>query len=234
MSKKREHWGDRPDGVLLRELDSLHYITGILYPNRCDNEAFISETIDLTNAMAYLEKKNATEDVFKYTMFHVIVTAIIKTITLRPKLNRFIQNKNMYQRNEVTASFVVKKLFTDDGAEALAIIHAEDEDTIESIHEKLFKQISTAKKADSVDSSTDSMDMFNRMPRFVMKFLVWIITILDRHGKCPQSLIETDPYYTSVVLSNVGSIRLKSGYHHLVNWGTNSIFCLIRTFWICR
>ena len=53
MSKKREHWGDRPDGVLLRDLDSLHFITGIIYPNRCDNEAYISERIDLTNINAF-------------------------------------------------------------------------------------------------------------------------------------------------------------------------------------
>ena len=59
MSRKREHFGDRPDGVLLRDLDSLHYITGIIYPNRCDNEAFISETIDLTNINKFLEKKNS-------------------------------------------------------------------------------------------------------------------------------------------------------------------------------
>ena len=61
MSKKREHWGDRPDGVLLRDLDSLHFITGIIYPNRCDNEAYISERIDLTNINAFLEKKNAAQ-----------------------------------------------------------------------------------------------------------------------------------------------------------------------------
>ena len=52
MSKKREHLGDRPDGILLRDLDSLHFITGIIYPNRCDKEAYISETIDLTNINA--------------------------------------------------------------------------------------------------------------------------------------------------------------------------------------
>ena len=66
MSKKREHWGDRPDGVLLRDLDSLHFITGIIYPNRCDNEAYITERIDLTNANAYLEKKNAENPEYKY------------------------------------------------------------------------------------------------------------------------------------------------------------------------
>ena len=51
-------FGDRKDGRLLRELDSLHFVTGVIYPNRCDNEAFISETIDLTNINEYLKKKN--------------------------------------------------------------------------------------------------------------------------------------------------------------------------------
>ena len=90
--------GDRKDGVLLRNLDGLHFITPIIYPNRCDNEAYISETIDLTNMNAYLQKKNAETQDFPYTMFHVIVAALMKTITLRPKMNRFIANKNFYQR----------------------------------------------------------------------------------------------------------------------------------------
>ena len=29
------------------------------------------------------------------------------------------------------------------------------------------------------------------------------------------------------MLSNVGSIKLRSGYHHLTNWGTNSIFVVV-------
>ena len=57
--------------------------------------------------------------------------------------------------------------------------------------------------------------------------LVWIITVLDRHGKCPQFLIGTDPYYSTALISNLGSIKLKCGYHHLTNWGTCSVFCII-------
>ena len=68
------------------------------------------------------------------------------------------------------------------------------------------------------------MDMFNRMPRFLSKFIISCICWLDRHGWVPQTLIETDPYYSSVVLTNLGSIKLHSGYHHLTNWGTNSVF----------
>ncbi len=218
--------GDRKGGKLLRDLDSMHFIVPLLYPNRCDNEAFISETIDLTNVNRYLEKKNAENPEYHYNLFQVIVTAMVKAITLRPKMNRFIANKNTYQRNEITASFVVKKLFSDNGGEALAIVHAKENDTIDSIHNEIYRQVSVC-RSDKVDSSTESMDLFNKMPRWFSKFIVSIVCVLDRHGKVPASLIETDPYYTSVVLTNLGSIKLHSGYHHLTNWGTNSVFCAI-------
>lgn len=227
MSKQKRRWGDRKDGALIRDLDGMHFITPLIYPNRCDNEAYLSETIDLTNINAYLKAKNETETDFPYTLFHLIVTAMIKTITLRPKMNRFIANKNFYQRNEVSASFVVKKQFADDAAEALAVIHAKPDSTLGSIHEELRHQIMDCRDEHKVDSSTDSMDLFNKMPRFLSKFIVWIITRLDVHGWVPYSLIETDPYYTSVVLSNLGSIKLHSGYHHLTNWGTCSVFCIV-------
>ena len=226
MEKKRKRPGDRRDGVLLRELDSLHFITGIIYPNRCDNEAFISERIDLTNAYAYLEKKNAGDPVYKYNVFQLIVTAIVKVLTLRPKMNRFIVNSNFYQRNEVSASFVVKKIFSDKGAEALAFLHTEPTDTIDSIHEKIYAQVSSC-RSEKVDSSTENMDILNKLPRWLGKAAVRFIMFLDRHGWVPKDMIATDPYYSSCVLSNLGSIKLKSGYHHLTNWGTCSMICLI-------
>lgn len=218
--------GDRRDGTLIRDLDSMHFIMPMLYPNRCDNEAFISECIDLTNANKYLEKKNALDPEYKYNLFQLIVTAMLKTITLRPKMNRFIANKNMYQRNELTASFVVKKLFADNGAEALAIIRAKGDDNLDTIHETIYRQVSSC-RSEKKDGSSEAMDTFQRLPRFIAKTGVALIRVLDRHGWVPKSLIATDPYYTSVVLTNLGSIKLHSGYHHLTNWGTNSIFCAV-------
>ena len=42
MSKFREKRGDRRDGVWLKNLDPMHAFVPYLYPNRADNEAFIS------------------------------------------------------------------------------------------------------------------------------------------------------------------------------------------------
>ena len=218
--------GDRKDGKLLRDIDGMHFIVPLLYPNRCDNEAFISEQIDLTAIDAYLEKKNASNPEYKYNLFQLIVTAMLKTIQLRPKMNYFIANKNLYSRNEISASFVVKKQFADHGGEALAFIHAKENFTLEDVHSEIYRQVSFC-RSDKKDSSTASMDIFNKMPRFVSKSIVAFIRFLDRHGWVPQSLIATDPYYSSVVLTNLGSVKMHSGYHHLTNWGTNSVFLAI-------
>ncbi len=224
--KEKRRFGDRRDGKLLRNLDSMHFIMPIIYPNRCDNEAYLSERIDLENINAYLAKKNADNPDFKYKLFHVILTTMVKTLYLRPKMNRFIANSNMYQRNEVTAAFTIKKTFEDESEEALAFIHTKPTDTIDTIRDFIRDQV-TSCRSDKADAATDNMDFFNKLPRFLSKAIVRLVMKLEKRGKAPKSLNEGDPYYSSCVLSNVGSIKLKCGYHHLTNWGTTSLFCLI-------
>ena len=224
-NKPERHWGDRKDASLLHA-DSMHFIMGVVYPNRPDNEAYISERIDLTAIKDYLAKKNYEGIDFKYTMFHVILTALLKTVTLRPKLNRFYKNENYYQRHEITAGFTMKKKFDDHAEEGLAFIHGKAESTLDSIHDEIRDQV-TGYRGGKHDKTGDAMDLFNRLPRGLSKFIVHILMWLDKHGWVPQSLIENDANYASVFITNLGSIKLKCGYHHLSTWGTTSLFVVI-------
>lgn len=221
-----KQFGDRKDGKRLKKISSMHVMMPLMYPNRCDNEAYISERIDLTNINAYLEKKNAENPEYTYNLFQIMVTAVLKTITLRPKMNRFIANKTMYQRNEVTASFTVKKIFHDDGGEALAKIKTTGKETIDSIHDEIYRQVSFC-RSEEKDPSTASMDILQKLPNFLLKLVGVVARFLDRHGWMPQSIIATDPFYSSAVLANLGSIGMRAGYHHLTNWGTCSVFCVV-------
>ncbi len=54
-----------------------------------------------------------------------------------------------------------------------------------------------------------------------------ILFSLDYRGIVPYSLVKTDPNYCTIFLSNLGSIKLNAAYHHLNNWGTNSLFMVI-------
>lgn len=223
MGKK---FGDRKDGKRLKKIHAMHAIMPLMYPNRCDNEAFIAERIDLTNVNAYLARKNAENPEYKYNVFQVMVTAVLKTLTLRPKMNRFIANKIMYQRNEISAAFTVKKEFTDNGAEALAQVRTTGEETIDDIHNEIFRQVSFC-RSDEVDSGTDTMNGIQKLPRFIMKIVGAGARFLDRHGWMPKSVTAGDPYYCTTVLTNLGSLKLHAGYHHLTNWGTCSVFVAI-------
>ncbi|MBR6229065.1 MAG: 2-oxo acid dehydrogenase subunit E2 [Eubacterium sp.] len=222
----KKRFGDRFDGKLIRDLDSLHFIMPFIYPNRCDNEAYISQVMDLTAAEKYLEKKNKDNDGYHYTLFQLVITALFKTLILRPKMNRFIVNNSLYQRTQISASFAVKREFKDSGEEGLAFVYGNRADTLETIHDKMYREIYEARNV-SGGNATEKMDVFNVLPRFIGRRIVKTLCWLERHGKMPESLTKGDPCYASVFVTNLGSIGMDAGYHHLANWGTNSIFVVL-------
>ena len=222
MAKIKKKWGDRPDARWLKDIPSMNYMMPTLMPNRVDNEAFISVDIDLRPITAYLEKKNEglTED--KYTFFHLVSAAVGKAFILRPKMNRFVCNHKVYERHDVTVAFTVKKKFNDHAEEGLAFLKYEPKETIDTYHEKIMKTIHQAKEG--TDTSTGAMDVVKKLPHFLVVWILKFVLWLDKHGWAPQFLIGSDPNHASIFLSNLGSIGLEAGYHHLVNWGTNSCF----------
>ena len=219
--------GDRFDAKYLKDVDSMHFIMPFMFPNRCDNEAFFSFKIDLTNLDKYIAKKNRKKPDYKYNMFQCIVAATLKTITLRSKLSIFIHDRKMYKRNDVTAAFTVKQEFSDDGGEVLAYIKAQPDWTIDDLHEELKRQLLKLKSKGYKDDTTDIMDTFNKIPKFISRPVVAFIAFLERKGLIPKALVETDPYHSGVYFANLGSIGLPIGFHHLTNWGTTSMFMVI-------
>ena len=227
MATPEKRMGDRFDATLVRDIDALHWFMPYLYPNRADNEAFIREEFDLTNLEVFLEKKNENLDkAHRYTIFHAVCAAVVKTFTLRPQMNRFIKGCRLYQRDDLSLGFVVKKQFRDNADEGLAFIKFPPETTIDSLHGRIMEEIFEC-RSDKLDNSTKGMEMFTRLPRWLMRIVIHILHRLDFYGKVPYDLIKADPNYASVFLTNLGSIRLNAGYHHLSNWGTTSVFVVI-------
>ena len=225
MAKKK--WGDRKDGIWLKDIPALNRIMAPLMPNRADNEAYINVDIDTRPLNAYLEKLNEGRTEDKYTIFHLISAAIGKAFILRPKMNRFICNNKLYQRKNVTVAFVVKKRFDDHAEEALAFLEYDPKDTLQTYHKKIMKVIHQTKSYEEKDTSTDAMDIITKLPQWLIVAIVKFVLWLDKHGWAPDSLIGSDPNHAAIFLSNLGSIGLPGGYHHLVNWGTNSCFVVL-------
>jgi hypothetical protein len=225
--KEKIKRGDRFDGVWLNKEPAMNQFMAYLYPNRADNEAYINEEIDLRPIEAYLAEKNEGRTTDKYTYFHVICSAVVKAFTLRPKMNRFISGNRMYQRKYLSVAFVVKKKFSDRSEEGLAFRKFDQDANIDKLHDDLCEEIHTQRKESNVDNSTYFMEKLLKLPRWVLRLVMRVLFRLDKKGKVPYDLIKDDPNYSSIFLTNLGSIDLSSWYHHLSNWGTCSCFVVI-------
>ena len=227
MTREKKKWGDRKDGIWLKDLPPLNRIMPGIMPNRADNEAYINVDIDLRPLAQYLEKKNKGRTENKFTFFHLISAAIGKAFILRPRMNRFICNNKVYQRKNVTVAFVVKKKFDDHSEEGLAYLEYDPKDTLDTYHEKIMNVIHQTRRDGASDTSSNAMEIITKLPQFLINAIIKTVLWLDKHGWAPDAIIGSDPNHAAIFLTNLGSIGLEGGYHHLVNWGTNSCFVVL-------
>ncbi|MBQ9661859.1 MAG: hypothetical protein IJV40_01765 [Oscillospiraceae bacterium] len=228
--KYKRRWGDRRDGRWVRDVPGLQTIMGHILPNRTDCECFMKDSFDVTELLPYLEKKNAEHPDYKTTVFHALVMSVARMVRERPKMNRFIQGRRMYERYDISLSFVCKRRFQDDGEEALMFLVPKEDETLDSLSLRIVGDVRETRKSESSTGGIDAViDGFAKIPRLLLMPILRIVRWLDFWGLNPKALTDGDPNYSTVFLSNLGSIQAPAVYHHLNNYGTNSLFVTIGT-----
>lgn len=216
---------DRQDGWYLKPPTPLHALMPHLMRNRTEAEVSTREVFDVTEIMKYIEKKNKNSD-YKYTFFHAFLTAMAKTIYNRPYLNRFISGRRMYERKFISFGFVAKQKFEDHSEENLMIMKLDNKMNIDDISKKVSGDVKKV-RSNKGNSMADDMAFFGKMPRWMLRIVFFVLRFLDFHGWVPKSIWQSDSNYVTILFSNLGSIKCPSCYHHLNNYGTNSIMITI-------
>ena len=226
----KRRWGDRRDARWVRDVTGLTTLMMHIMTNRTDAEVYLNDKIDVTELLKYLEKKNAAHPDYKTTVFHCFVLAIGRMIKERPKMNRFIQGRRMYERYDISLSFVAKRRFTDHAEEALMFFTPKDEDTLDSFSWHIAGEVKEMRRSEHSTGGIDStIDSFAKIPRLLLMPVIRIIRWMDFWGVNPKALTDGDTNYSTVLLSNLGSIKGPAVYHHLNNYGSNSIMVTIGT-----
>ncbi len=227
--QNKRHWYDRRDARRVRA-PGLQSIMGFLLPKRTDCEVYLHDDLDVTELVAYLDKKNLSHPDYKTTIFHCAIAAMSKMLMERPLMNRFIQGWRIYERNEISISFVVKRRFTDGAEESLMVLTPQENDNLDSISKKIVGNVAETRKSEHATGGIDqTLDDFMKLPFPILALAIRIIRILDFWGINPRFLTDGDPNYTTILCSNLGSIKAPAVYHHLNNYGTNSIMVTIGT-----
>lgn len=215
----------RNDAVKVYEVPTYKQIFPYIMPKRCDSLVFQNMVLDLTNAVAFI-KKNKRADGSNYRIFELFIAALMRTITLRPELNRFVANYQYWQRNELSVNFIVKEDYTDDAPEHSMPLYFSEDMTLEEMS-KIIDDAIIAQREPANETFTDKAILFfMKFPKTFIKMIVGFAGFLDRHGKAPKALRDADGLHTTIFISNMGSIGLGGGspHHHIYEWGTTSLF----------
>ena len=213
---------DRRDGYKVKDIHGMQNILIDFKPNRCDSAVYMNAKIDMTNFVKFINKKK--KDIEGLTFYHGIVDVMAKTLYSRPYLNRFIANRTMYMHKEVSLAQTIKVEFADKAAESLIVLKIDENDTLKDISLKTKEKVDKIRKSkeSGKDGANDAADKVGKLPKFLRVPVVGILKFLDRHDWLPKGLIEDNLYYSSAILSNIGSFKVGAIYHNLTNFGTAS------------
>ena len=217
----------RREAVRVQEVDAFHSIIPYMMPKRTEAEVSLKESFDVTELNRYMREQNEADGGHR-KLFHAICTAVARTVYHRPKLNIFIAGRRYWQRNDITLSFVVKQTFRDEAEETLMFMKAEPDMTLDSVSHLILGDVDKVRHQGTNDLDA-LMGFVGKLPRPILELLFAVLRRLEYHGVMPAALTAGDPNYSTVLLSNLGSIGCGAPYHHLSNYGTCSVMITIGT-----
>ena len=212
----------RPDGKRVKDLPPIVAAIPYIMPKRYDAWNTITENIDEEAIKAYIREKRRAG--VRINHMAVIISAYYKAYQTNPKLNWFVVNSHLYERDHFCVSFVILKKRPDGSPDETTLkIYLDPKDTIFTVQQKITDVI----EANSQTEQKNSTDKFAKMMFSVPglpKFVVWLAYHLDKHGLLPRKIIDLSPFHTSMFITNLASIKTSYIHHHCYEFGTTSVF----------
>lgn len=208
----------------VQDMSGMNQILLDLKPKRSVSDVFINQEMDLTELVKYVESKKSHGE--NITYFHAFLAAIGKTIYNRPRLNYFVANRHLYEHDQIVISFVAKISFDDKSEEMMVMIPIEEKDDVYSISKKVTCKLDDFRKESKNQikkaGANSAIDTLGKMPNFIRVPIIGLFKWTDKKGWLPSSLVEDNLYYSSVIVSNLGSIDCGAIFHNLADFGNAS------------
>lgn len=218
-------WGDRLDGRRIRSIPALDQISPYIMVNRNGANNLFSEAVEITELERYVHRKRK-EGLLGFGVTHVIIAAYVRTVAKYPALNRFIAGQKVYSHgDDISLCMTVKKEMSVSSPDTVIKTHFSPRDTAEDVFRKFNAQVEEAKNT-PLDSGVDNTaGILTLIPGVVLKFVVWLLRVMDYFGLIPGFLLEISPFHGSAYFTSMGSLGIRPVYHHLYDFGTIPVFC---------
>jgi len=219
-------WFKRPDGDLVTDENPVRRMIPYLMRGRNESAIYHDEWVDLSRTRPWLREYNRAHPDNPATMFHLMLFGISRGFYGRLGMNRFIAGGRIYQRKGVWLSFAAKRQFEEKSALVTVKMPFYADEPFGDCVKRIKEHIGEG-RSDKVRTVDKEMKLALAMPGPILRVALAALRFLDRLNLMPGSMIATDPMYTSAFVANLGSVGIDRTYHHLYEWGTASLFCVI-------
>lgn len=216
-------FGKRYDGRRVRSIDPIQCITPYLMKTRTDSMNMFEDSLSCEVMDAYIREKRA--EGLRLSYMHLLIAAMVRTITLRPRLNRFVMNGRIYTRPKIWVSFVVhQNLRSEDDGTTIKLCFEGTESIYEiagKIDEAILKETTKHTEANATDKLAK---LVTSVPGPLIKLIVNTLMWMDRHNIMPKAVIEASPFHTTLFVTNLRSLGINHVFHHVYEFGTTGLF----------
>lgn len=214
----------RPDGTLIKYVHPYRRMLGYVMKTRNESVVYFDTSVNAEPLLRYLE---ATKGKFECDITHLLVGACVNSAHRNPKMNQFLVGKRLYQRKGVWISFSMKRQRLNKEAKLSAVkLPGIESETFRGLCDRINGKVKY-ERTDARTSQDKEFDLLLAMPRPLLALGVRLFQWMDYHNILPGAFIESDAFYTTVFIANLGSVGMAPGYHHLFEWGTSPLFMMV-------
>jgi len=219
----------RPDGDLVKDESPVRAIMPYIMRGRNESVVYHEAQYDITKTRAFLRAFNHEHEREQpATLFHLFLWSCAQALADRPGLNRFISGGRIYRRRGVFLSFAAKKELADEAPLVTVKLEFPKGEPFEDCCKRIVQAIKNG-RGDRQSNVDKELALAMMIPGPALRLVMALLRWLDRVNLMPGWMIEGDPMFTSMFVSNLGSVGLDRTSHHLYEYGTAAMFAALGT-----
>jgi len=216
----------RPDGHVAEGVPAYRRFMPALMPTRTGSTVYLDQVVEVAAAQRFVADTRAAHPDLHPTLFHVVLWSLGRMFDRHPHLNRFVSGGRLYDRDGIWISFTVKTELSDAGT-LVEVKHRCDPAQPFADFVRDIEASVTAARAGVEDLTDKELGVFLHLSPLLRRGVVLLAEAANALNVLPRALVDGDPFFASVFVTNLGSVGIDAGFHHLYDYGTIPLFCAV-------
>jgi hypothetical protein len=217
----------RPDGDLVGDVPPTKAIMPYIMRGRNESAVYFQQHVALRDADRWIRAFNEAHPDTPVTIQHLVMWAIVQVLHKYPTMNRFVVGGRLYQRKGIWFTYSAKQSLK--GKSPLLVLKRrfDPDESFEAMVAAMTAQLRGDRYGGTISQADHEAALILKLPGVARRVVVAAGRLLDAWGLLPNSMLEPDPLYASVFFANLASIGMDPCWHHLYEYGTIGVFCVI-------